>query len=93
MIYSLVNENNSLLILLEKHAYSNLNPLAVPFILRLNDKKEVHSRTKESTKTPAQLVLYEPREFSTCERQSSQRIYQRLPLRPHEDWDAYESMT
>ena len=56
-------------------------------MLRLNEKKEVHSRTKEANKTPAQLVLYEPREFSTYERRSSQRIYQRLPLRPHEDWD------
>ena len=61
----------------------------------MNDKKEVHSCSKIADKTPAQLVLFEPREeSSSCEqpRRSCQRIYQRLPSRPPEDWDAYESM-
>lgn len=54
----------------------------------MNEKKEVHSRSKASDKTPAQLVLFEPREESSMrQRRSCQRIYQRLPSRPQEDWD------
>ncbi len=50
-----------------------------------NDQQQVHSHDK----TPAQLVLFEPRHCPSRER-SCQTIYQRLHHRPREDWDAYE---
>ena len=46
-------------------------------------------RSTDSDKTPAQLVLFEPRSVSSRDR-SCQTIYQRMHRRPREDWDKYE---
>jgi hypothetical protein len=74
-------------IFLGKDSYSNLNPLAIPFIIP-NEEQEILSRSRENEKLPAQLVLYEPRNVSS-QGQSCQTIYQRLYHRPREDWDKH----
>jgi hypothetical protein len=69
---------------LGKDSFSNLNPLAIPFTIRTDQQK-----VQTHEKTPAQLVLFEPRNCPSRER-SCQTIYQRLHHRPREDWDANE---
>ncbi|CAF2646833.1 unnamed protein product [Rotaria sp. Silwood2] len=71
-----------------KDSYSNLNPLAIPFAIRREQQETIRHSTNNG-KTPAQLVLFEPRNKSSRGR-SCQTIYQRMHHRPHENWDEYE---
>ncbi len=71
-----------------KNSGSNLNPLAIPFAIR-TEQQEIIQRSTDSDKTPAQLVLFEPRNIPSRER-SCQTTYQRINHRPREDWDKYE---
>lgn len=72
---------------LGKNSYSNLNPLAIPFVTPKEEQERI-SHSKEHEKLPAQLVVYEPRNISNQGR-SCQTIYQRLHHRPREDWDKH----
>ena len=61
---------------------SSLNPLAVPFSLL---KVQLES-SLDAARTPAQLVLFEPRDESS-QKPSCQTVHQRMHHRPREDWD------
>jgi hypothetical protein len=65
-----------------KSIRSDLNPLAIPFSLH---KLEQES-SLDADGTPAQLVLFEPRD-EPCRKPSCQTIHQRMHHRPREDWD------
>ncbi|CAF4554051.1 unnamed protein product [Rotaria sp. Silwood1] len=78
------NRNNSI----RKDSYSNLNPLAIPFVIR-KEQQETIQHSTDNDKTRAQLVLFEPRNKSFPVR-SCQTIYQRMHHRPRENWDEYE---
>ncbi|CAF1350963.1 unnamed protein product [Adineta steineri] len=77
------NRNNST----KNISCSNLNPLAIPFLNQTEQQQQqTIQRSTDSEKTPAQLVLFEPRPNPSRER-SCQTIYQRIHHRPCEDWD------
>ena len=66
----------------EECVQSSLNPLAVPFSLL---KVQLES-SLDTDRTPAQLVLFEPRD-EPSPHPSCQTIHQRMHHRPREDWD------
>jgi hypothetical protein len=65
-----------------KNSNTNLNALAIPFHTRTENQRS----TTDNDKTPAQLVLFEPKNASSRGR-SCQTVYQRMHHRPREDWD------
>ncbi|CAF1461919.1 unnamed protein product [Rotaria sordida] len=80
--------NSTNIYIIEKDHDSNLNPLAIPFVIRTKQQETIQHSTNND-KTPAQLVLFEPRKIPFRGR-SCQTTYQRMHHRPRENWDEYE---
>ncbi|CAM2718705.1 unnamed protein product [Rotaria socialis] len=70
---------------MRKESNSNLNPLAVPFEIQIQQQERIQ-HSKDNNKPPAQLVLFEPRNTPSPV-PSCQTMYQRMHHRPRENWD------
>ncbi|CAF0791690.1 unnamed protein product [Adineta ricciae] len=74
---------------IRENSESNLNSFAKPFNTQTDRQETTPRSSSTNDKTPAHLVVFEPRSIPSCNR-SDPITYQRIHPRSCEDWDQFD---